>query len=129
MNSVDKLKELGRRVDLSDEEVTAVKRSKWRNKDTNVYILMSGVVLLGAALGYILGSKNHVFEVPYPYQTFLGPAMLTMEKKSALRSFGIVRIILFLTLISFLIGFKIGMGDSTDTVVYTPAIRYGVFKN
>ncbi|MFX0212424.1 MAG: hypothetical protein ACFFDT_41000 [Candidatus Hodarchaeota archaeon] len=51
MNSDEKLRELGKQVDLSDKEITVIQKNSWYRRNPRIYFLGGGII---AALSYIL---------------------------------------------------------------------------
>ncbi|MFX1511493.1 MAG: hypothetical protein ACFFCQ_02800 [Promethearchaeota archaeon] len=135
MNSDDKLKELGKQVELSDEEITAIKNSKWYRVNPVVYIIFGIIAILASFQGYVIGKD----EGSYPFRIFLGPLTITTTERNTniLRIIGIGVLAILLAFLCFIISYFIGfesapISETTTNVVngttYSTGVGYGVWS-
>ncbi len=134
MNSDDKLKELGERLEISEEELTVMKKPRWYKVNPIVYVILGVVAILTYFQGYNIGKDAGT----YPFRIFFGPFVITTEKANIkLRIIGVVMVAAFLAIICSLIGLTIGFGDAPSSeprteiihgTTYTIAARYGVWS-
>ncbi len=135
MNSDEKLKELGSRLDVSEEEITEIRKSKWYRVNPVIYIVLGVIGVLSSFQGNIIGKDVGT----YPFRIFLGPfTIITTENNNNKRKvIGVVIITVSIALICFLIGYLNGYGNASvsgpttkviNGTTYTIGTEYGVWS-
>ncbi len=59
MNPDERLKELGNRVSLSEEEITIIKKKPWYWRNPRIYFIITGVIAVLSYIFFTIGMNKH----------------------------------------------------------------------